>query len=122
MRDHESMEAAAKQSDRLSCVESRNGAAIQSTATRQPIAATERLIRPHIRRTPVTAGDFALDIAPLIFKLELLRHSGSYYEVQDLRTRAPLAQANLHTLIGDRTLDETLVARDMINTNLRSSR
>lgn len=30
-----------------------------------------------------------------------------------------LAQTNLRNLIGDRTLDETLVARDMINTNLR---
>src|SRR5262249_21698126 len=28
-------------------------------------------------------------------------------------------QTNLRNLIGDRTLDETLVARDMINTNLR---
>ncbi len=31
-----------------------------------------------------------------------------------------LAQTNLRNLIGDRTLDETLVARDMINTNLRN--
>ena len=31
-----------------------------------------------------------------------------------------LAQTNLRNLIGDRTLDETLVARDMINTNLRT--
>ncbi len=31
-----------------------------------------------------------------------------------------LAQTNLRNLIGDRALDETLVARDMINTNLRS--
>src|SRR5258705_12978376 len=30
-----------------------------------------------------------------------------------------LAQTNLCNLIGDRALDETLVARDMINTNLR---
>jgi len=31
-----------------------------------------------------------------------------------------LAQTNLRNLIGDRTLDETLVARDMINANLRN--
>jgi regulator of protease activity HflC (stomatin/prohibitin superfamily) len=31
-----------------------------------------------------------------------------------------LAQTNLRNLIGDRTLDETLVARDMINMNLRN--
>jgi len=31
-----------------------------------------------------------------------------------------LAQTNLRNLIGDRSLDETLVARDMINTNLRN--
>ncbi len=31
-----------------------------------------------------------------------------------------LAQTNLRNLVGDRTLDETLVARDIINTNLRN--
>lgn len=31
-----------------------------------------------------------------------------------------LAQTNLRNLIGDKALDETLVARDMINTNLRA--
>jgi len=32
-----------------------------------------------------------------------------------------LAQTNLRNLIGDRSLDETLVAREMINTNLRNA-
>jgi regulator of protease activity HflC (stomatin/prohibitin superfamily) len=32
-----------------------------------------------------------------------------------------LAQTNLRNLIGDRALDETLVARDVINTNLRNT-
>lgn len=46
------------------------------------IAKTERLIRPHVRRTPVieTGGnDFGMD-GPrrLSFKLELLQHSGSF--------------------------------------------
>jgi len=42
------------------------------------------------------------------------------FEVQDFGYACTtLAQTNLRNLIGDRTLDETLVARDMINTNLR---
>ena len=44
----------------------------------------------------------------------------SQFEVQDFGCACTtLAQTNLRNLIGDRTLDETLVARDMINTNLR---
>src|SRR3954464_1002004 len=40
--------------------------------TRQAIAAMEPKIRPHVRHTPVIAeGD-------LVFKLELLQHSGSF--------------------------------------------
>ncbi|MCU1266234.1 MAG: threonine dehydratase [Acidobacteria bacterium] len=49
--------------------------------TPEQIAATYELISPHIRRTPVIevdGGDFGLDPAPLIFKLELLQHSGSF--------------------------------------------
>lgn len=49
--------------------------------TREHIAAAYQLIRPHVRRTPVveSAGtDFGLDSANLIFKLELLQHSGSF--------------------------------------------
>ncbi|MGA2095530.1 MAG: threonine/serine dehydratase [Candidatus Acidiferrum sp.] len=48
---------------------------------RERIAETERVIRPHIRRTPVLEGDradFGLGSAPLFFKLELLQHSGSF--------------------------------------------
>jgi len=40
--------------------------------TRTEIAATEKLIRPHVRRTPV------LEEGNLVFKLELLQHSGSF--------------------------------------------
>jgi regulator of protease activity HflC (stomatin/prohibitin superfamily) len=44
----------------------------------------------------------------------------SQFEVQDFGYACTtLAQTNLRNLIGDRTLDETLVARDMINNNLR---
>jgi regulator of protease activity HflC (stomatin/prohibitin superfamily) len=43
------------------------------------------------------------------------------FEVQDFGYACTtLAQTNLRNLIGDRALDETLVARDMINTNLRN--
>lgn len=48
---------------------------------RDGIAATERLIRPHIRRTPVIAvdaGDFGLDGQKLVLKLEFLQHTGSF--------------------------------------------
>jgi threonine dehydratase len=45
------------------------------------IAATERRIRPHIRRTPVVELDtaqFGLSPTKLVLKLELLQHSGSF--------------------------------------------
>ncbi|HUN52312.1 MAG TPA: threonine/serine dehydratase [Candidatus Sulfotelmatobacter sp.] len=48
---------------------------------RERIAATERRIRPHIRRTPAAAldaADFGLAPGPLTVKLELLQHSGSF--------------------------------------------
>jgi len=48
---------------------------------RESIAAVEPLLRPHIRRTPiveVAGADFGLDSVQLIFKLELLQHSGSF--------------------------------------------
>lgn len=49
--------------------------------TRERITATERLIRPYIRRTPIfeIAGeDFGLDSVRLVFKLEFLQHTGSF--------------------------------------------
>jgi len=49
--------------------------------TRERIAEVERLIRPHIRRTPaveVTASDFGLAGSPLVLKLELMQHTGSF--------------------------------------------
>jgi threonine dehydratase len=52
-----------------------------ASITREHITAAYQLIRPHVRRTPVveSAGtDFGLDSANLIFKLELLQHSGSF--------------------------------------------
>jgi threonine dehydratase len=52
-----------------------------ASITREHITAAYQLIRPHVRRTPVlesTGADFGLDSANLIFKLELLQHSGSF--------------------------------------------
>jgi threonine dehydratase len=52
-----------------------------NTANPQTIARCERIIRPHIRRTPVIAvnGDeFGLPATTLTLKLELLQHSGSF--------------------------------------------
>ena len=54
---------------------------IGSEITREHIAATEMLIRPHIRRTPaieVDAADFGLGASAICFKLELMQHSGSF--------------------------------------------
>ena len=45
------------------------------------ITETHRLIQPYIRRTPIveiSGGDFGLDSINLVFKLELLQHSGSF--------------------------------------------
>jgi threonine dehydratase len=47
----------------------------------EAIAATERRIRPHIRRTPVVevdGADFGLNAVRLHCKLELLQHAGSF--------------------------------------------
>jgi threonine dehydratase len=52
-----------------------------SEITPARIESIEPLIRPHIRRTPiveVSGADFGLDPIHLIFKLELLQHSGSF--------------------------------------------
>ena len=49
--------------------------------SRERIQATESIIRPYIRRTPileVDAADFGLDSNKLTFKLELFQHAGSF--------------------------------------------
>src|SRR5260221_3249070 len=48
---------------------------------RHQIAAADKIIRPHVRRTPileVSGADFGLDSISLIFKLEFLQHAGSF--------------------------------------------
>jgi len=48
---------------------------------RERIAAVEKIIRPHVRRTPIleaAGADFRLDSISLTFKLEFLQHAGSF--------------------------------------------
>jgi len=48
---------------------------------RSQIIAVEKIIRPHVRRTPTleaSGADFRLDSISLIFKLEFLQHAGSF--------------------------------------------
>jgi len=48
---------------------------------RERIAAVEKIIRPHVRRTPVleaAGADFRMDSISLIFKLEFLQLAGSF--------------------------------------------
>jgi threonine dehydratase len=48
---------------------------------REGIAGVEKIIRPHIRRTPVIGvegADFGLERGEIVFKLELLQHGGSF--------------------------------------------
>ena len=53
----------------------------QLSVSQTQIRATERVIRPHIRRTPileVDGADFGLDGVKIILKLELFQHAGSF--------------------------------------------
>jgi threonine dehydratase len=55
--------------------------AISSALSKEAIAATEQLIRPHVRHTPVLEvdlSDFGLAAHPVQMKLELLQHTGSF--------------------------------------------
>ena len=54
---------------------------VDPSITPQRIAETDRLIRPHIRRTPVLSvdmADFGLTPKPVDLKLECFQHSGSF--------------------------------------------
>jgi threonine dehydratase len=53
----------------------------ETPITRERIAEIERLIRPHVRRTPVLdvdLRDFGVAPRPVALKLEFLQHSGSF--------------------------------------------
>jgi threonine dehydratase len=52
-----------------------------SELSRERIEATERVIRPYIRHTPIVevdGADFGLGGVTIVFKLELLQHAGSF--------------------------------------------
>src|SRR3984957_2076749 len=54
---------------------------LETPITPDRIAETERLIRPHVRRTPVVRVDlseFGGEPGPVALKLECLQHSGSF--------------------------------------------
>ncbi|MHB8412081.1 MAG: threonine/serine dehydratase [Candidatus Acidiferrales bacterium] len=54
---------------------------LNAAINRESISAIHRVIRPYIRRTPiieVEGAEFGFDCATVIFKLELLQHSGSF--------------------------------------------
>ncbi|MBV9122304.1 MAG: threonine/serine dehydratase [Planctomycetes bacterium] len=54
---------------------------LDEVVSRERIASAYRLIRPHIRRTPVleaNGSDFGLDPIALTFKLELTQHAGAF--------------------------------------------
>jgi threonine dehydratase len=54
---------------------------LHASITPDRIAVTERLIRPHVRRTPilrVDLADFGAEPMPVALKLESLQHSGSF--------------------------------------------
>jgi len=54
---------------------------MEALIDRPHIAATEKLIRPYIRRTPVleaASADFGVQGGPILFKLEALQHTGSF--------------------------------------------
>ncbi|HWE99200.1 MAG TPA: threonine/serine dehydratase [Caulobacteraceae bacterium] len=60
---------------------STTAAGIDPALSRERIAATARLIGPHVRRTPliaVEAADFGLAGGPLRLKLEFMQHAGSF--------------------------------------------
>jgi threonine dehydratase len=53
----------------------------EARITRSRIAEVERLIRPHVRRTPaveVASEDLGLEGPPIVLKLEPLQHAGSF--------------------------------------------
>jgi regulator of protease activity HflC (stomatin/prohibitin superfamily) len=67
----------------------------------------------------ITKDNVTVEVDAVVY-YKVIDPMKSQFEVQDFGYACTtLAQTNLRNLIGDRTLDETLVARDMINTNLR---
>src|SRR5215510_14854833 len=67
----------------------------------------------------ITKDNVTVEVDAVVY-YKVVDPAKSQFEVQDFGYACTtLAQTNLRNLIGDRTLDETLVARDIINNNLR---
>jgi regulator of protease activity HflC (stomatin/prohibitin superfamily) len=69
--------------------------------------------------TVITKDNVTVEVDAVVY-YKVVDPIKSQFEVQDFDYACTtLAQTNLRNLVGDRTLDETLTARDAINTNLR---
>src|SRR6201984_946513 len=91
------------------------------------IPRTDRIMRVDMREQVIsvppqkliTKDNVTVEVDAVVY-YKVVDPVKSQFEVQDFGYACTtLAQTNLRNLIADRTLDETLVARDMINTNLR---
>ena len=80
-----------------------------SSIGRDQIAVVEQLIRPYVRHTPiiaVDARDFDLDGPPLVMKLELLQHTGSFKPRGAFANLLPELSPTLHdALAAGRPID-----------------
>jgi len=78
----------------------------------------ERVI--NVEPQKVITKDNVLVVVDAVIYYRIIDPVKATFEVQHFAYAATtLAQTNLRNLIGDKSLDETLTARDMINTNLR---
>lgn len=78
----------------------------------------ERVI--NVEPQKVITKDNVMVIVDAVIYYKVVDPVKAEFEVEDFDTAATtLAQTNLRNVVGDKTLDETLTARDVINTNLR---
>ena len=78
----------------------------------------ERVINVEPQKV-ITKDNVTVEVDAVVY-YKVIDPAKSQFEIQNFNYACTtLAQTNLRNLVGDRTLDETLVARDMINTNLR---
>jgi len=83
-----------------------------------PVDMRERVINVMPQKV-ITKDNVTVEVDAVVY-YKVIDPVKSQFEVQNFDYACTtLAQTNLRNLIGDRMLDETLVARDMINTNLR---
>lgn len=79
----------------------------------------ERVINVEPQKV-ITKDNVAVTVDAVIY-YKVVDPVKAEFEVEDFDTAATtLAQTNLRNVVGDKTLDETLTARDIINTTLRN--